>query len=308
VPQASIVIPTRNRAQLVVTAVRAILASDTDDFEIVVVDQSEDEASRVALAELRAGARLRYVRVAGTGSATARNVGIGMARAEIIGLTDDDCEVPADWIGELIAAFEVDSRIGVVFGSVIPAPHDSTAGFIPGHIRNEELVARGVRTVHTVDGMAACMGLRRSVWQSLGGFDTMLGSGAPLRSAAEGDFALRALGAGFFVSSIPGLHVLHHGFRRWEEGRRLIHSYWYGSGAMLAKPLKRGQLATWPLLARLSSRWAFGRSPVAASLGTRPHRRLRLAAFLQGFCAGIVTPINGASGHYRARRERTSAG
>lgn len=303
VPQVSIVIPTRNRAHRVATAVRSVLAIEDDSYEIVVVDQSDDDATGVALAGVRAGPKLRYVKVAGMGSATARNIGIGEASGEIIGLTDDDCEVRPGWTRELTAAFVVDRRIGVVFGNVIAAPHDRAAGFIPAQVREEGYVARSIGTKHRADGMAACMGLRRDVWQSLGGFDTMLGSGAALRSAAEGDFALRALAAGYFVSSAPNLQVLHHGFRRWDEGRRLIHSYWYGTGAMLAKPVKRGQLGIYPLLARLSSRWAVGRSPVATSLGSRPFRWLRLAAFLQGLRAGLLTPIDPGSGHYKARRE-----
>ena len=306
VPQATVVVPTRNRADRVAAAVRALLASDLDSFEIVVVDQSEDDATLRALADVRARCDVRYMRIAGSGSANARNVGIAEARAETIGLTDDDCEAPANWVRELIAAFAIDSRIGVVFGDVVPAPHDRAAGFIPAHIRQEKSVARSLWEKHRVDGMAACMGVRRSVWQSLGGFDTMLGSGAPLRSAAEGDLALRALAAGHWVAGIPSLHVLHRGFREWEEGRELIQSYWYGTGAMLAKPVKLGRLSICPLLARLSLRWGFGRSPVAASLGSRPHRWLRLAAFLRGFFAGILTPIDRLSGHYAPPRERAS--
>jgi hypothetical protein len=223
-------------------------------------------------------------------------------------LTDDDCEISADWVRELVTAFAVDRRIGVVFGNVLPAPHDGTAGFIPAHVQEQGFVAVSVREKHLIAGMAACMGVRRNTWESLGGFDEMLGSGAPLRSAAETDFALRALDGGHFVSCTPRMKVLHHGFRSWEEGRRLIDSYWYGTGAMLAKPLKRGQADTWGLLARLGARWAFGRSPVAASLGRRPHRALRLAAFVQGFGAGILTPLDGASGQYRPRRASTRAG
>jgi hypothetical protein len=145
------------------------------------------------------------------------------------------------------------------------------------------------------------MGVRRSAWQALGGFDTALGSGAPLRSAAEGDLALRALGAGWFVYGNPRLGVLQHGIRTLEEGRELISSYLYGTGAMLAKPLKLGQMSVCPLLARLAGRWAFGRSPVAASLGSRSQRWFRLGAFLRGFTAGILTPIDRASGHYTPR-------
>jgi GT2 family glycosyltransferase len=291
----------------VTTAVRSILANASNSLEIVVVDQSNDDRTLLALAELSAAGALRYVRVAGKGSAAARNNGIAEARAEIIGLIDDDCEAPPDWISELAEAFGRDGRIGVVFGNVVPAAHDPAAGFIPAHIGDHSRVARSIREKHWVDGMAACMGLRHSVWRALGGFDTMLGSGAPLRSAAEGDFALRALTAGWFVSSSPALHVVHHGFRGWTEGRRLIHSYWYGTGAMAAKAVKQRQPGIVPHLARLASRWAVGRSPVAASLGKRGYRLLRLTAFLQGFGAGMRTPVDAASGQYSAWRTQASA-
>lgn len=302
-PQASIVIPTRDRAGRVVTAVEALLAEGRNgDIEIIVVDQSRDDATRRAVEGLVGNGATRYVRDPGRGSASARNVGIASASAEIVGLTDDDCEPRPGWVRELTEAFAADTGVAVVFGNVVPAEHDAAAGFIPGHIRSEVLVARSVSDKPRIDGMAACMGVRRSAWEALGGFDTMLGSGAPLRSAAEGDLALRALAAGQSVASAPALEVVHHGFRTWEEGRQLVSSYWYGTGAMLAKAVKRRQPAVLPLLARLSWRWAFGRSPVAASLGTRPHRWLRLAAFLRGFGAGLATPVDSLSGRYRPPR------
>jgi GT2 family glycosyltransferase len=308
VPQATVVVPTRNRSDSVVRAVSALLAGDPPDVEIVIVDQSVDDSTRAALAEFRARSNVRYLKTGGIGSAMARNIGVGQARAEIVGLTDDDCEARADWIRELVAGFAVDDRMAVVFGSVAAAAHDGDAGFVPAHMGRAEFLACRPSELPKVDGMAACMGLRRSAWNALGGFDTALGSGTSLRSGAEGDLALRALRAGYFVYANPRLEVLHHGFRTWEEGRPLIHSYFYGTGAMLAKPVHRGQLFAAPLLGRLAWRWAFGRSPVAAGLGSRPQRWFRLGAFLRGFAAGILTPIDRASGHYRPRRQSTDGG
>lgn len=218
-----------------------------------------------------------------------------------MGLTDDDCDPAHAWVSELTAAFAADPRVAVVFGNLVPARHDSTAGFIPAHVHSEPYVARSIRDKPGVDGMAACMGVRRSVWEALGGFDPMLGSGAPLRSAAEGDLALRALALGHWVAGAPALEVVHHGFRTWEQGRQLVSSYWFGTGAMLAKAVKRRQLAVLSLLAQLTWRWAFGRSPVAASLGARPHRLRRLAAFLDGFGVGLAAPVDGSSGQYCPR-------
>jgi glycosyltransferase involved in cell wall biosynthesis len=299
-----VVIPTRNRPDRIPSAVGSVLENDPGPFEVIVVDQSDDESTRTALESFRARAQLRYLKTPPRGSANARNLGISQARGNVIALTDDDCVVPGNWVSELNRAFEADSRVAVVFGNVLAAPHDSAAGFIPAYLRRDAATARTANESHRVDGMSACMALRPSAWQALGGFDEMLGAGAPLRSAAEGDFGLRALEAGYALRHSPQWTVVHHGFRRWPDGRALIHDYWYGTGAVVAKPLKSGDWSAWRFASHLAWRWAFGRSPVAASLGVSAHRWLRLTAFLKGLAAGALTPVDRATGHYTPDGDR----
>ena len=299
-PFVSIVVPTRNRGASVTKAVQTLLLNDYRPFQVIVVDQSDNDATAEAMNPYRDAPNLRYVRTATRGSSRARNAGIDLAEGEVIGLLDDDCEVPANWLRELAEAFAVDPRIGLVFGNVQPGPHDSKSGFVPAYFRHEPFLAKTIREKHRVEGMSACMGMRRSTWQALGGFDTMLGVGAPLQAGAEVDLTIRSLQAGYFVYETPSLTLVHHGFREWKDGRLLIRRYWYGTGAVFAKHLKGDPRNTWRLLLRLAWRWAFGRSPVARSLGNRPHRLLRLATFARGFAAGVVTPVDYATGHYAA--------
>jgi GT2 family glycosyltransferase len=295
-PFVSVVVPTRNRGDRIAKAVEALLLNDYCPFQVIIVDQSDNEATAEALSRFRDA--VCHVRTSTRGSSRARNAGIDRAEGEIIGLLDDDCEVPATWLQELAKAFAVDSRIGIVFGNVQPAPHDSKSGFVPAYIRHAPFLAKTIREKHQVEGMSACMGIRRSVWQALGGFDTMLGVGAPLGAGAEVDLAIRSLQAGYFVYETPSLTLVHHGFRDWNDGRALIRRYWYGAGAVFAKHLKSDPHDTLRLLLRLAWRWAFGRSSVARSLGESPHRMLRLATFTRGFAVGLVTRVNYATGHY----------
>ncbi len=174
-------------------------------------------------------------------------------------------------------------KIGIVFGNVLPAPHDNAVGCIPGYVRQSPFLARRPRDKWRVEGIGACMGVRRSVWQSLEGFDEMLGAGAQFQAGEDGDLAWRALYAGHRVYETPAVHVTHHGLRTWEQLPALIDSYWYGTGAMLAKPFKAGQWQVLPLLVRLAARWALGRSTVGASLGREPQRLRKLRAFSRGF-------------------------
>jgi GT2 family glycosyltransferase len=303
------VICTRNRGAAVAQTVRTVLLNDYPHFGIVVVDQSDDERSREALRPFLDTPRVTYLRMATRGLAAGRNLGIHAApRSEYIAITDDDCVAPPNWLSAMVQAFSVDARIGLVFGNVAPGPHDRAAGFVPAYERSEPFLARGMRDKHEVEGIGGCMGLRRDVWQALGGFDEMLGLGAHFPAGEEGDLAIRALLAGHAVYETPAVHVLHHGFYTWQEGRAVVHRNWFGTGAMLVKHLRCGHWSVAALLVRIAWRWAFARSRAAASLGTRSHTWLRLRAFLLGMLAGLCAPVNRRNAQFQKNSDRSLGG
>ena len=289
IPPITVVVSTRNRGDSIVKTVETILSSDYPQFELRVIDQSEDESTEASLLPFVKNPRLQYLRTASRGVSAGRNLGINSARNEFIAVTDDDCEIPQGWLKELAAAFSVDPRIGVIFGNSLPGPHDPSAGFIPSYVRKDSFLARSIYEKHRVEGISACMGLRRSVWQMLGGFDERLGTGTSFRSAEEVDFTIRTLLAGYFVYETPSVAIIHHGFRTREQSLTLIHSYYYGTGAMFAKHIKCGNWPVVPLLMRLGLRWPLGGSLVTAGLGKNQHRLLRLTSFIRGFVAGSFT-------------------
>lgn len=287
-PAVTVVVATRGRGDSVVRTLRSVGTNRSVPYEVVVLDQSADEATATAVTPHLVDARIRYVRSTSVGLARARNLAIATATTELIGLTDDDCEVPPDWLDGLLDAFATDARIGVVFGNVMPAEHDRRAGFVPSYVRATPFLARSPRDKAGSDGMGACMALRRSLWERLGGFDERFGAGARFRAADEGELAMRALAAGWLVYETPALRVVHHGFRDRGAGRELVHAYTYGAGAMMATHLRRRTPQAGRLLATMAWRWASGRVHDAVRLGGGRHRVLRLRAFTQGFVAGVV--------------------
>ena len=295
-PPVTVVISTRNRGDRVVKTVQTILENDYSHFELRVIDQSEDNTTENSLQPFLGDPRFHYLRTTTKGISIGRNLGISNTQNEFIALTDDDCETPAGWLRELVTAFSVDRRIGVMFGNALSAPHDSKAGFIPTYVSTKPFLAFNISDKYYVEGISACMGLRRSVWQVLGGFDEMLGAGAPFKAAEENDFTIRALLSGYFVYETPNVTVIHHGFRTWKQGLTLMDGYWKGTGAMFAKHFKSRH---WPivlLLLRLAWRWVFGHPRV--NLGSHPPRWLRLRAFLCGFLAGLMNPVDRSKGHF----------
>ena len=301
VPDVSVVIPTCNRGDRVVAVVRAIARAPGPAVEIQVVDQSADRTTEAALAPLLGDFRIRYVRTATIGISAGLNVGIGEARSELVAITGDDCLVPEGWLEELVSAFAVDARVGIVLGNILPGPHDARTEFVPAYVSDHAVLARGLGDRHRIGGTSACMGIRRRLWRALHGFDPMLGVGAPLKSAEDADLITRALLAGHRVYETPRIAVIHGGRYRLSERNDLIHRYWFGTGAALAKNVKLGGGAVAMVLVRLGLRWLAGGSGVAASLGGPSHRWRRLTAFARGFAAGSVVPVDRATGHYRPR-------
>jgi glycosyltransferase involved in cell wall biosynthesis len=92
VPVVSVVIPTRNRPDLVCRAVETVRAQTFTNFEIVVVVDGPDEASVAALNAI-GDPRIRVVALQeNVGGAEARNVGVRNARGQWVALLDDDDE------------------------------------------------------------------------------------------------------------------------------------------------------------------------------------------------------------------------
>lgn len=306
-PNISVVICTRDRGSDVARTVTSVLQNGYPAYELLVIDQSRDDSTARCLDAFRHDGRVRYLHSQEVGLSRGRNLGVSESRGEIIAFTDDDCEVPTNWLQKLVEAFHVDNRLGLVFGNVLAGPYDSTKGFIPAYVRNIPFMARSIWQKHQVEGIGACMGIRRCVLDDLGGFDQILGIGAPLMTGEESDLTIRILLAGYFVYESPDIMLVHYGFRAWEDGNATIKNYWFGTGAMFAKHLKCGHLSIIYNLTYLAYRWIFGRSRVASSLGIRACRLIRLASFVRGFVIGFLTPVNRVTNHFLSQDDKTAS-
>jgi glycosyltransferase involved in cell wall biosynthesis len=78
---------------------------------------------------------IRYIHTSGQGLSNGRNWAINHGQGEIIAFTDDDCEVPPNWLREIARAFSSECRIGLVFGSVKAGPHDAKPGQNGGSVQ-----------------------------------------------------------------------------------------------------------------------------------------------------------------------------
>lgn len=87
-PTVSVIIPTFNRAGLVLQAINSVLDQTVTPCEIIVVDDGSTDETRETISAL--GERIQYLYRPNGGPAAARNAGIRASTGELIAFLDDD--------------------------------------------------------------------------------------------------------------------------------------------------------------------------------------------------------------------------
>ena len=81
-------IPTLNRDERLIRAVRSVFSQTAGDYEVIVVDDGNDDSE--ALLRENFGERVRYLRGPAAGIGAGRNAGIENARGEFVAFLDSD--------------------------------------------------------------------------------------------------------------------------------------------------------------------------------------------------------------------------
>jgi GT2 family glycosyltransferase len=183
-----------------------------------VVDQSSNDDTAREIEQFLENPRLRYVRSNTVGLGVAHNVGLAHARADIVAMTDDDCEVDNNWMREIAAVFAQNPRVAVVYCNVVPVLADPSLGFVPSYVSSSSRLMTQMRDFCAPHGIGAGLAVRRKVLMEKGGFDNLLGSGGRFPSFEDSDVALRALAMGYHVYHTHKTNIPPHRFQN--VGRR----------------------------------------------------------------------------------------
>lgn len=291
-PLISALVCTCSRDRLVANTVASILANSHPHFELIVVDQSQDEETREGLRPFMDDRRLRYLKSATIGKGTALNLGLAETRGAIVAITDDDCTVPANWLERFASLFVTHPKVAVIFCCVQAGDYDRTEGFIPEYILQSDRLLTSLHDARDVHGMGAGMAVRRNMIEEIGGFDAMLGPGSRFPSADERDIGIRALLAGHHIYETASIVVKHFGYRTWQQGKQLARRDFIAIGAAYSKLLKCGHVELAYIPAYEFIRYALW-PPIRDLLHLRqPRGIVRITAFLKGFTDGLRTPVD----------------
>src|SRR5688500_18796144 len=118
-PAASVIIPVRNRRDLLERTLDALDRQTVADFEVIVVDDgSTDGCGELAAARTVHGRSVRVLDGGGRGAVHARQTGVACSSAGVLAFTDSDCEPEPGW---LAAGLErIQAGADLVHGPTMP--------------------------------------------------------------------------------------------------------------------------------------------------------------------------------------------
>lgn len=249
----SVVICTRDRADLIANAIESVAACDYPAFDLSVMDQSTNTDTEEVVARLRTElahrCAIHYHHLDQAGLSRAYNAGFRVTDAPVVACTDDDVVVPRDWLTNTAAAFDDDAGVGLLYGQVlVPASlaHAPEGTIVPSLVWSDRERLHESKHNFKVWGMGANMAIRRVAMDKVGGFDEIMGGGAPLRSSQDFDFALRMYRAGYAVLLDPDVRVDHYGARTADQWPGTLVAYGIGDGAFFGKHMRcRDMLVSW---------------------------------------------------------------
>lgn len=212
-PAVSIVIPVYDKFEITYYCLCSLLfAFNETPYEVIVVDDgSRDETRRIH--DFVDGIRvLRQER--NRGFVQSCNAGSKLARGEFLVLLNNDTEVTALWLDELVAAFRNFDGVGVAGSRLIyPDGRLQEAGGVIWGSGNPWNVGRNasaedprynyVRKVDYVSG--AALMIRRDLWHQVGGFSEEFAPGY----FEDTDLAMKVRETGHSVLYVPQSVVYH---------------------------------------------------------------------------------------------------
>lgn len=245
-PEISLILATVGRTDELARLFESLAAQTFGNFEVVVVDQNDDDRLLTHLDRARyLGVSVRHIRHHPANLAAARNVGIEAARGDWIGFPDDDCWYSPRLLEHVAARYAAKDR---PTGIIVRWVEQNEQPLSPADLSWER--SRAFRDIPVSSITLFC---QRKLFEDIGGFDSRLGVGQWFGAGEETDFVMRALRAGALFTYEP-LGEVHHAVNPQKpvatpKTKMAVRHRARGTGALYAKH----QLPLWVILRGLAA-------------------------------------------------------
>ena len=191
-PAVSVVIPCFQQSQYLSESVGSVVGQTWTDWEIVMVDDGSTDATvDTALGLIRAhpDCRIRLVRQANEGLASARNNGIAASAGRYILPLDADDRLAPTMLERTVAVLDSDPNVAIVYTDV------ERFGEASGVIRAADFDPDAILEANQLN---YCSLFRRGVWVAAGGYNPNM-----TRGYEDWDFWISCVEQGYVARRIP---------------------------------------------------------------------------------------------------------
>lgn len=202
----SIILATLNRSKEIEACLQSLENQIERDFEIIIVDQSEDDKTK-RIAEKFGDLNIEYYNVPFRGLSKARNYGIKRTKGNYICLIDDDAVYSENYLLEAKKAIHKHGEI-VVSGKILSL-EDRTTPFVKYDSKVNDKALK-VKSIIKFCPSAALV-IPTNTVSKIGDFNERLGVGNDYASGEETDYLLRIYDCGcriYFCENMIAYHPI----------------------------------------------------------------------------------------------------
>ncbi|MEG2855945.1 glycosyltransferase, partial [Bacteroides sp.] len=201
----SVIIPVYNRPDEVNELLQSLVEQHYNDFEVIIVEDGSSVPCKTIADAYSDRLTIHYFEKPNSGPGQTRNYGAERSRGEYLLILDSDCIIPPGYFEAIeqelqnkpADAFGGPDRAHSSFSDMQKAINYSmTSFFTTGGIRG------GKKKMDKFYPRSFNMGVRRTVYQALGGFSDM-------RFGEDIDFSIRIFKGGYSCRLFPGAWVYH---------------------------------------------------------------------------------------------------
>ena len=201
----SLIIPVFNRPDEIDELLQSLVLQTDKDFEVIVVEDGSKTDCKSIVEKYKENLLISYFYIENSGPGQARNFGAKYAQGEYLIVLDSDCIIPENYIASVkkeleensVDAFGGPDRASDSFTPIQKSiNYAMTSFFTTGGIRG------GRKKMDKFYPRSFNMGIRKSVYESLGGFSKM-------RFGEDIDFSIRIYRAGYKVALFSSAYVYH---------------------------------------------------------------------------------------------------
>lgn len=229
----SLIMPTLNRFDDIYIFMDSLLEQTYKNFELIVVDQNDNDKVKEIVDKYVDCLDIKYIKSNKKGLSYNRNLGIDVAKGEVLAFPDDDCVYKPDTIEKAINFFEKNQDYKIY--SCKTLDFDEKEGFIKMNDGICEIKSTNIS--FTVCSITFFVNFGSN--DSYTRFDERLGVGAEFGAGEETDYVLELLNRGF-KGRYFGDDIIHHPVKKHSKSRAKYErdfNYGRGFGALCKKEI-----------------------------------------------------------------------